>query len=68
MYHGVGYVDRGQYDIFNPHEELDKDKYRRAKNDFEHIEVNYWRKIDKLTLVSTSDDLKELKNLKDFIL
>lgn len=64
---GIGYVGKGQFDIFNPHDELDEDSYQKAQNDFKHIEVDYWRRIDKLTLVSISDELKELKNLRDFI-
>jgi 2'-5' RNA ligase len=62
----IGYVGQGQFDVFNSHDELDVEKYRITMSELGHIEIDFWRKIDKLTMVSINDELTELKDVREF--
>jgi len=64
----AGYFGKGQFNIFNPKDELDEDKYRLAQTEIEEINIDVWRQIDVFTLVSLNDELTELRNIKEFII
>jgi len=65
---GIGFFGKGEFDIFNPnkHLDLDEEKYTKALNELKRIKIDEWRYLDRLTLVSLSDDLSELNNLREF--
>lgn len=65
---GVGYVGKEQFDIFNPHDELDEEKYKKIVKEIEQIDIDIWREIDRLTLISLNNELTERQDIKEFVL
>jgi 2'-5' RNA ligase len=62
----IGYVGQGEFNVFDPKDTLNERKYFEAVDQLKNIEIDFWRKLDRLTLISLNDDLTEAINIKGY--
>lgn len=64
----LGYFGYEKYDFDFPEkiQSLDEDKYNHAKMEFQKVGLDFWRKVNKLTLVKVNDDFSKCWNIKNF--
>jgi hypothetical protein len=65
---GLGFFSKEQYDLTNPTAQLslDEAKYKKAKEEFENLRLDFWRTIDKLALVKINTDFTKCLNIMEF--
>jgi len=65
---GLGLFSKETYDFDNPNAQLnlDEQKYSKAKIEFENLKLDFWRKIDHLTLVKINQDFTDCTDLMSF--
>lgn len=58
---------KGDYDIKDPRElELDEEKYNMVLKEAQDLNIDYWRKLDKLYLIRINDSFKTTENIDIF--
>ena len=65
---GLGLFSKEVYDFNNPTAELtlDRDKYERARKEFEDLNLDFWCTIDQLTLLKINAEFTECREIKTF--
>ena len=65
---GLGTFSKELYDINNPSASLslDMEKYQKAKAEFENLGLDFWRTIDRLTLVEIHTDFTKCRDIMEF--
>lgn len=65
---GLGLFSKEKYDFTNPTAQLslDKEKYIKAKREFENLILDFWRTIDHLTLVKINTDFTKCQDVMEF--
>lgn len=65
---GLGLFSEENYDFHNPTSELtlDKDRYAKARKEFESLEFELWCSIDQLTLVRVNDAFSDCEDIFSF--
>lgn len=65
---GLGSFSKEMYDFNNPTAplSLDKEKYIKAKTEFENLGLDFWRTIDRLTLVEINTDFTKCREIMEF--
>ena len=65
---GLGLFSKEKYDFNNPTAQLtlDKAKYHKAKSEFENLRLDFWRTIDRLTLVEINSDFTKCRDVMEF--
>lgn len=65
---GVGLFSKETYDFDDPTAELtlDEEKYNKARKEFEKLGMDFWRTIDRLTLLKINDDYTECIDLMEY--
>ena len=68
IYLALGYFGYEKYDFYFPEkiQSLDEDKCNHAKMEFQKVGLDFWRKVNKLTLVKVNDDFSKCWNIKNF--
>lgn len=65
---GLGLFCKEKYDVNNPSKKLSLDEkaYNHARMEFDNLNLNFWRKIDKLTLVKLNSGFSKCENIMEF--
>lgn len=65
---GLGLFSKEKYDFTNPTAELtlDKEKYIKGKSEFENLKLDFWRTVDRLTLVEINRDFTQCRDVMEF--
>jgi hypothetical protein len=63
---GIAYAGKGNFDFFNPDDELDTAKFDTIVNELEEVHIDIWRRVDRFTLVSLNNELTVLHEINEF--
>jgi hypothetical protein len=64
----LGLFSKEGYDVNNPTSQLslDEEKYLKARKEFEKLKLDFWRKIDQLTLIKINSDFSKCWDIEVF--
>lgn len=64
---GLGFFASNDYDIRNPKElVLDEIRYNKAFEEAQKMNLDFWRKVEKLTLVMLDDNFTTCQDVREF--